>query len=144
MKKHIVDGIKQEGKAYRKLMIFGYVFCVIYPLAMLITKNSEFSNNDIIKAVISFFVFGCIGLYGLIYSKKYHIVITEEKITLITLFRTKELPMHEITGYSYKRYRRNTLYIFTLRTQGRSMQLYTRYQEEFREILKMNGIAEAS
>jgi hypothetical protein len=71
MKKHIVDGIKQEGKAYRKLMIFGYVFCVIYPLAMLITKNSEFSNNDIIKAVISFFVFGCIGLYGLIYSKKY-------------------------------------------------------------------------
>jgi hypothetical protein len=144
MKKHIVDGIKQEGKAYRKLMIFGYVFCVIYPLAMLITKNSEFSNNDIIKAVISFFVFGCIGLYGLIYSKKYHIVITEEKITLITLFRTKELPMHEITGYSYKRYRRSTLYIFTLRTQGRSMQLYTRYQEEFREILKMNGIAEAS
>jgi hypothetical protein len=89
-------------------------------------------------------VFGCIGLYGLIYSKKYHIVITEEKITLITLFRTKELPMHEITGYSYKRYRRSTLYIFTLRTQGRSMQLYTRYQEEFREILKMNGIAEAS
>ena len=144
MKKHIVDGIKQEGKAYRILMILGYVFCALYPLAMLVAKNSEFSNKDIIKAAISFFALGCTGLYGLIYSKKYRIEITEETITLITLFRTKELSMHEITRYSYKRYRRSALYIFTLRTQGRSIQLYTRYQEELREILKMNGIAEAS
>ena len=144
MKKHIVDGIKQEGKAYRMLMIFGYAFCVLYPLAMLATKNSAFSNKDIIKAAISFFMFGCIGLYGVIYSTKYRIEITEEKIALITLFRTKELSMHEITRYSYKRYRRSSLYIFTLRAQGRNIQLYTRYQEEFREILKMNGIAEAS
>ena len=87
-------------------------------------------------------MFGCIGLYGLIYSKKYHVEITEEKVVLFTLFGTKELSMHEIAGYSYKHYRRSALYIFTLRTQGRSIQLYTRYQEEFREILKMNGIAE--
>lgn len=144
MKKRIVDGIKSEGKAYRMLMILGYVFCALYPLAMLVTKNSKFSNKDIIMAAISFFMFGCIGLYGLIYSKKYRIEITEEKIKLITLFRTKELFMHEITRYSYKRYRRSALYIFTLHTQGQSIQLYTRYQEEFRELLKLNGIAEAS
>ena len=54
MKKHIVDGIKQEGKAYRFLMIFGYVFCALYPLAMLVTKNSGFSNKDVIKAAIFF------------------------------------------------------------------------------------------
>lgn len=144
MKKHIVDGIKQEGKAYRILMIFGYAFCALYPLAMLSSKNSEYSNNDIIKAAIFCFLFGCIGLYGLIYSTKYRIEITEEKITLITLFRTKEMSMHEITTYSYKRYGKSALYIFTLCTQGERVQLYTRYQEEFREILMLNGIAEAS
>lgn len=144
MRNHIVDDMKKEGKVWRGLIILGYALAVLMPLAILLTKDSGYSDKDAIKLAVTFFLFGSLGLYGWLYSTKYHVEITEEKIVLITLFRTKELRMHEITGYSCKRYGKSVFYEFALRTQGRRMQIYTRYQEEFREILKINGIAETS
>ena len=142
MRNHIVDDMKKEGKVWIGLIILGYALAVLMPLAVLLTKDPGYSDKDAVILAAIFFLWGSFGLYGWLYSAKYHVEITEEKIVLITLFRTKELCMHEITGYSYKRYGKSVFYGFELRTQGRKIQIYTRYQEEFLKILETNGIAE--
>ncbi len=81
-----------------------------------------------------------IGLCGWLYSIKYEVVIDDKHILLKTLFRKLELNISDIKKFSYKRYKKPNFYQFILFVKDKKILLYTRYKEEFENILSKNKI----
>ena len=52
MDKQIIDGMKEESKPFRNIMIFCYVFYIVMPTAIYFMKDSGFSNKDLILLII--------------------------------------------------------------------------------------------
>lgn len=80
MDKQIIDGMKEESKTFRNIMIFCYVFSIIMPTAIYFMKDSGFSNKDLI-------LLGTFSLYGWLYGIKYRLEFNDEKVYLKTLFK---------------------------------------------------------
>lgn len=85
---------------------------------------------------------GLVGLYGWLYSIKYRVEITDEKIKLKTLFRKQEIDIVDVKKYSCSQYRKSVFYQFKLYVNNKNIVISTRYVNELKAILEKNGINE--
>lgn len=96
MNNKIIDGMTKEGKPFRNIMLFGYIFAILMPISIYLMNNDKFSDNDIILFAIAGVMFGTIGLYGWLYAIKYRVEFNNERIYLKTLFRKIELNICDV------------------------------------------------
>lgn len=136
----IIDGMKKEGKPFRNIMLFGYIFAIIIPLSIYLMNNDKYSDKDIILFAIAGGMFGTIGLYGWLYTSKYKIVISNTNVKLKTLFKKEDINLCDVKQYTCKRYKKSKFWQFILYTNNKKILINTRYKEEFEEILKQNKI----
>ena len=136
----IIDGMKKEGKPFRNIMLFGYIFAILMPLSIYLMNNDKYSDKDIILFAIAGVMFGTIGLYGWLYSIKYRLEFDNEKVYLKTLFRNIELNIGDIDKYACNRYRKSVFYQFNLFIKDKKVLINTRYKDEFEKVLKDNKI----
>ena len=135
MEKGIIDGMKNEGKPFRNLMIFSYVLTVLMPLFTYLMNNCKYSR-DMLLFAIAWFLFGTFGLYGWLYAIKYKLEFNEEKVYLKTLFKKIEFNIRDVEKYICNRYRKSVFYQFRLFIKGKKILINTRYKDEFEKILK--------
>ena len=140
MDKQMIDGMKTEGKPFRNIMIFCYIFSIIMPTGIYFMKDSGFSNKDLILLVIFWLLLGTYSLYGWLYAIKYKLEFNDEKVHLKTLFKKIELDICDIEKYTCKRYRKTVFYQFNLFIKGKKVLINTRYKDEFEKILKGHNI----
>ena len=140
MDKQMIDGMKKEGKPFRNIMIFCYIFSIIMPTGIYFMKDSGFSNKDLILLVIFWLLLGTYSLYGWLYAIKYKLEFNDEKVHLKTLFKKNELDICDIEKYTCKRYRKTVFYQFNLFIKGKKVLINTRYKDEFEKILKDHNI----
>jgi hypothetical protein len=138
----IVDGMKKEGKTLRNIMIMGFVMSVLMPITIYFLGNVEYTNKEYIIMALFFIFIGLFGLYGWLYSLKYNVVITEDKIIVKTIFKHMVLQLKDIRNYSYKRYRKTVFYQFKLYAKDKTILISTRYKNEVIEHLGSKGIFE--
>ena len=136
----IIDGMKKEGKPFRNIMLFGYIFAILMPLSIYLMNNDKYSDKDIILFAIAGVMFGTIGFYGWLYSIKYRLEFDNEKVYLKTLFRKIELNIGDIEKYACNRYRKSVFYQFNLFIKDKKVLINTRYKDEFEKVLKDNKI----
>ena len=139
---YIVDGMKNEGKLFKFITIFGFILSCLMPLAIYWTNDESYDNTDIVLYAVVFFIMGLVGLYGWLYSIKYRIEITDEKIKLKTLFRKIEIDIVDVKKYSCSQYRKSVFYQFKLYINNKNIVISTRYVNELKAILEKNGINE--
>ena len=132
--------MKKEGKPFRNIMLFGYIFAILMPLSIYLMNNDKYSDKDIILFAIAGVMFGTIGLYGWLYSIKYRLEFDNEKVYLKTLFRKIELNIGDIEKYACNRYRKSVFYQFNLFIKDKKVLINTRYKDEFEKVLKDNKI----
>lgn len=140
MNNKIIDGMRKEGKPFRNIMLFGYIFSILMPLSIYLMNNDKYSDKDMILFAIAGIMFGTIGLYGWLYSMKYRLEFDSEKVYLKTLFRKIELNIGDVKKYTCNRYRKSVFYQFNLFINNRKVLINTRYKDEFEKVLKDNKI----
>lgn len=140
MNNKIIDGMRKEGKPFRNIMLFGYIFAILMPLSIYLMNNDKYSDKDIILFAIAGVMFGTIGLYGWLYSIKYRLEFDNEKVYLKTLFKKIEFNIRDVEKYICNRYRKSVFYQFRLFIKGKKILINTRYKDEFEKILKDNKI----
>lgn len=136
MNNKIIDGMRKEGKPFRNIMLFGYIFAILMPLSVYLMNNDKYSDKDIILFAIAGVMFGTIGLYGWLYAIKYRLEFDNEKVYLKTLFRKIELNICDVKKYSCNRYKKSVFYQFNLFIKDKKVLINTRYKDEFEKILK--------
>ena len=132
--------MKKEGKPFRNIMLFGYIFAILIPLSIYLMNNDKYSDKDIILFAIAGGMFGTIGLYGWLYTSKCKIVISNTNVKLKTLFKKEDINLCDVKQYTCKRYKKSKFWQFILYTNNKKILINTRYKEEFEEILKQNKI----
>ena len=140
MNNKIIDGMRKEGKPFRNIMLFGYIFAILMPLSIYLMNNDKYSDKDIILFAFAGVMFGTIGLYGWLYSMKYRLEFDSEKVYLKTLFRKMELNICDVKKYTCNRYRKSVFYQFNLFINNRKVLINTRYKDELEKVLKDNKI----
>lgn len=140
MNNKIIDGMRKEGKPFRNIMLFGYIFAILMPLSIYLMNNDKYSDKDIILFAFAGVMFGTIGLYGWLYSMKYRLEFDSEKVYLKTLFRKIELNICDVKKYTCNRYRKSVFYQFNLFINNRKVLINTRYKDELEKVLKDNKI----
>ena len=144
MSNKIIDGMKKEGKPFRNIMLFGYIFAILMPVSIYLMNNDKYSDKDIILFAIAGVMFGTIGLYGWLYSMKYRLEFDNEKVYLKTLFRKMELNICDVKKYACNRYRKSVFYQFNLFINNRKVLINTRYKDEFEKVLKDKKIEQTT
>lgn len=142
MNDKIIDGMKKEGKPFKYVMIFGYVFAILMLLSNYFIFVEKYSDADILKIFIIYLMFGTFGLYEWLYAVTYKVEFTDDKVYLRTLFKKIELNIIDIEKYTVKRYRKSVFYQFHLFINGKKILINTRYKDEFENILKSKGISQ--
>ena len=142
MNDKIIDGMKKEGKPFKYVMIFGYVFALLMLLSNYFIFVEKYSDADILKIFIIYLMFGTFGLYEWLYAVTYKVEFTDDKVYLRTLFKKIELNIIDIEKYTVKRYRKSVFYQFHLFINGKKILINTRYKDEFENILKSKGISQ--
>ena len=133
----IEDNLKKESKRVLLTFILCYAAALIFPLLYYI----DYDMDDILFFSILFFVMGCYSLFGL----KYQVSISQETITIKTLFKKIEIHVSDIETYTYKRYNGSSiLYAFKFIVAKKKKTLITRYKNELLEFLNQNQIAKSS
>lgn len=140
MDKKIIDGMKKEGKPFRNVMFFGYIFSILMPLSNYLMNNGKYSDKDILIIFLVCLMLGTIGLYGWLYAVKYRVEFDSEKVYLKTLLKKIELNICDVEKYICNRYRKSVFYQFNLFINGKKVLINTRYKDEFEKILKDNKI----
>ena len=140
MNNKIIDGMRKEGKPFRNIMLFGYIFAILMPLSIYLMNNDKYSDKDILLIFLWYFILGSIGLYGWLYALKYRVEFDNEKVYLKTLFRKIELNICDVKKYTCNRYRKSVFYQFNLFTKDKKVLINTRYKDEFEKVLKDNKI----
>ena len=102
MNDKIIDGMKKEGKPFKYVMIFGYVFAILMLLSNYFIFVEKYSDADILKIFIIYLMFGTFGLYGWLYSLTYKVEFNDDKVYLRTLFKKIELNINDIKKYTVK------------------------------------------
>lgn len=142
MNDKIIDGMKKEGKPFKYVMIFGYVFAILMLLSNYFIFDVKYSDADILKIFIICLMVGTFGLYGWLYALTYKVEFNDDKVYLRTLFKKIELNIIDIEKYTVKRYRKSVFYQFHLFINGKKILINTRYKDEFENILKSKGISQ--
>ena len=136
MNDKIIDGMRKEGKPFRNIMLFGYIYAMLMLLSIYLMNNDKYSDKDIILLSIAGVMYGTIGLYGWLYSIKYRLEFDNEKVYLKTLFRKIELNICDVKKYTCSRYRKSVFYQFNLFINDKKVLINTRYKDEFEKVLK--------
>ena len=142
MDKKIVDGMKQESKMPRDIMIFCYILVALTFVYMHVNSKS-FRDKEVIVMLLVYFILGMLGLYGWLYAIKYRVEFDDEKVFLKTLFKKIELNICDIEKYTCDRYRKSVFYQFNLFIKDKKVLINTRYKEEFESILSANEIIQS-
>ena len=142
MNDKIIDGMKKEGKPFKYVMIFGYVFAILMLLSNYFIFDVKYSDAVILKIFILYLMFGTFGLYGWLYAVTYKVEFTDDKVYLRTLFKKIKFNIIDIEKYTVKRYRKSVFYQFHLFINGKKILINTRYKDEFENILKSKGISQ--
>ncbi len=135
MNNKIIDGMRKEGKPFRNLMLFGYIFVILMPLSIYLMNDDKYSDKDMILFAIAWFLFGTFGLYGWLYSIKYRVEFDNEKVFLKTLFKKIEFNICDVQKYTCNRYRKSVFYQFNLFIKDKKILINTRYKDEFEKVL---------
>ena len=64
MNNKIINGMRKEGKPFRNIMLFGYIFAILMPLSIYLINNDKYSGKDIILFAIAGIMFGTIGFHA--------------------------------------------------------------------------------
>ena len=144
MNDKIIDGMKKEGKAFKYVMIFGYVFSILVLLSNYFIFVDKYSDADILKIFILCLMFGTFGLYGWLYAVTYKVEFNGDKVYLRTLFKKIELNIDDIEKYTVRRYRKSVFYQFNLFINGKKILINTRYRDEFENVLIENNIKQGN
>ncbi len=142
MNDKIIDGMKKEGKPFKYVMIFGYVFAILMLLSNYFIFVEKYSDAVILKIFIIYLMVGTFGLYEWLYAVTYKVEFNDDKVYLKTLFKKIELNINDIEKYTVKRYRKSVFYQFHLFINGKKILINTRYKDEFENILKSKGISQ--
>lgn len=137
-----MKGFVRVGKAILEISLFLVVFLVIFYIIEVtgiapdldFKKNAELFNKVFIGACF----FTVIGLYILLYSKKYHYTITETEITVVSLFGTKVLPLEKGLTYSKKPIN-PSWYLITVNCNNQKINIRTKTEKEVLEFLAEYG-----
>ena len=136
MNNKIIDGMRKEGKPFRNIMLFGYIFAILMPLSIYLMNNDKYSDKDIILFAIAGVVFGTIGLYGWLYAIKYRLEFDNEKVYLKTLFKKIEFNIRDVEKYICNRYRKSVFYQFRLFIKGKKNINQYKIQRRVRKNIK--------
>lgn len=137
-----MKGFVRVGKAILEISLFLVVFLVIFYIIEVtgiapdldFTKNAELLNKVFIGACF----FTVIGLYILLYSKKYHYTITETEIAVVSLFGIKVLPIEKGLTYSQKPIN-PSWYLITVNCNNQKINIRTKTEKEVLEFLAEYG-----
>lgn len=138
----ITDNMEKESRAWRILTILGYALALVTPVALLLLGTEQYTNKDILILTLMYFLLGSMGLYGRLYGIKYKLTITEMLISVTTLFRNFQIPICQITQYTYKRYNKTVFNQFTFFCKDGTFVIYTRCRDELIALLIKNNIPE--
>ena len=133
----IKDDMVKESKAWKNPMIIFFVLAVLFPLVLI---WNDITIDEFVFGEIFFILICCYFLYGYVYTQKYKVVVTNEKIVLKTLFKSVEVQFKDIKTYNCKRYGKSEFYQFYLFIKDRKVLVNTRYKDEFKKVLKDNKI----
>ena len=134
MENLIVDGMQKEGKKIKYLMILGYALTIL-SFVYAYVNNKDILDDDVFMMLIAYFCFGTLGLYMWLYSIKYKLNITNDKIHLKTLFSKIEINIADINKYACNRYNKSEFYQFNLHVNDKKILINTRYKEELITLL---------
>ena len=129
----IKDDMIKESKSWKKPMIIAFILSVLFPLVPI---WNNISNTDVILGEIFFILIGCYFLYGYLYTYKYKIIVTNEKIVLKTLFKTIEIKIENIKTYKCKRYKKSEFYQFFILCNEKKYLINTKHREDLEKLLK--------
>ena len=132
----IIEDMKKESKPYRNIMILGYFISSMFPLANYLRGQLigvSASIKTVIMTSLILFLIGSWGLYGWLYTIKYQLIVTKEKIEIKSLFVNRELNVNEITKYTFKKYKNFAQ--FKLYTSNGGVLISTKYPQELIAVL---------
>lgn len=127
------DDMKKERKIYLIPMILFVVLVALFPIAAIL---HDFSDKELIIVELAFALFTGYFFYGFLYTLKYNVTITKDRIQLKTLFRTIILNVSDIKEYNYKRYMKSAFYQFKIFYLDKKIKINTRYHEALDKMLK--------
>lgn len=133
----VIDSMVKESKIWKTPMIIFYVLATIFPCVLI---WNEIKITEFVLCEVFLILLGSYFLYGYLFSYKYRLIVSNEKIVLKTLFRKIEINICNIEKYTCKRYRKSVFYQFRLFIKDKHILVNTRYKEEFESILKDNSI----
>lgn len=140
----ITDNMKEAKSVTFKITVFCYLLSVVYPLGAYFVAKGKFSNADILKAFLVFFIVGSYALYLTLGAIKYKLVVTSDKLIIKNLIKTYNIKLCDIERFEFKLSKRTGLWVFCLyvkRTEGGARKKYnkyfvwTRYFEKFIEVI---------
>lgn len=135
----IKDDMVKESKAWKNPMIIFFALAALFPL-VLIWNNIK--TTEFILGEVFFILVGCYFLYGYLYTYKYKVVVTNEKIVLRTLFKSVEVQVKDIKTYNCKRYRKSEFYQFLVFWNEKKILINTRHKDDLEKLLKDKTIIE--
>ena len=129
----IKDDMVKESKMWKKPMVFFFVLVAAFP-SVLIWNDIE--ATSIIVVELLYLLIGCFFLYGYLYTCKYKVLVTSEKIVLKTLFKKVEVLLKDIKSYNCKRYKKSEFYQFFILYKEGGVMINTRYKDDFKKLLE--------
>ena len=96
----------------------------------------DIKTIEFILGEVFFILIGSYFLYGYLYTCKYKVLATNEKIVLKTLFKNIEVQLKDIKTYNCKRYRKSEFYQFLVFCKEKKILVNTRYKDDLEKLLK--------
>lgn len=137
MKNIINDDMIKESKIWKIPMIIFFVLTALFPLALI---WNDIHSIEFIFGELFFALMSCYFLYGYLYTHKYRVIITTEKIELKTLFKSIEIKLKDIKAYYCKRYKKSEFYQFFVFAEGKNTIINTRHKDDLETLLKENNV----
>ena len=129
----IKDDMIKESKSWRPPMIIFYILSALFPSVPI---WNDITMTEVILGEIFFILIGCYFLYGYLYTYKYKLIVTNEKIFLKTLFKTIEIKIENIKTYKCKRYKKSEFYQFFILCNEKKFLINTKHRDDLEKLLK--------
>lgn len=141
-----MKGYIRVGKAILEVSILVMVLCIIFYVIHALSLAGIFDlEQQNIDLLIKLFIGACLclifGIYIFLYTKKYHYIITETKITIVSLFGEKVLPIEKGLTYSQKAIN-PSWHLITVHCNGKKIEIRTKTEREVLEFLAEYGTEE--
>ena len=127
------DDMVKESNRWKLPMILFFILVVCFPLGLM---WNDIPIVEVILGEVSFLLIFCYFLYGYLYTLRYKVVVTDEKIILKTLFKNMEISLKNIQNYDCKRYRKSEFYQFRIFCNGKQILIHTRHRGDLEKLLK--------